>query len=289
MTIITITRGSDMNRILCSTGALIGRANGRDYTLLKECAKRLDCGGFEFMMYADWYEKADSIAEYFSGFDKPFPTFHIEKAVGELISGGTAEQDNTAVSLFEANCRLAQRLGSGKLVLHLWGGLASDMRFAHNLEMYPLLRDIADRYGLLLTIENVVCNISDPMTHLGELLAAYPDTAFTFDTKMAEFHGQLSDIYLEKNRHIWEHTSHLHVNDYKGGVKDWSNLKTLHIGDGQIEFDAFFGFIGKTGYKGDITIESTSFDKSGVIDFDKMNESIRKVQELLKKYGFAEM
>ena len=39
-----------MNRILCSTGALIGRPNGRDYTLLNECAKRLDCDGFEFMI-----------------------------------------------------------------------------------------------------------------------------------------------------------------------------------------------------------------------------------------------
>ena len=151
--------------------------------------------------------------------------------------------------------------------------------------MFAVLRDIADKYSLVLTVENVVCNFSDPLCHLAELLESYPDISFTFDTKMAEFHGQLSEIYLEKNRTIWEHTVHLHINDYKGGIKDWSNLKTLHIGDGQADLDTFFEFVGKTGYKGDITIESTSFDKlSGVIDFDKMNESIRKVRTLRDKY-----
>ena len=37
------------NRILCSTGALIGRPNGRDFTLLGPCTQKLTCDGFEFM------------------------------------------------------------------------------------------------------------------------------------------------------------------------------------------------------------------------------------------------
>ena len=40
-----------MSQILCSTGALIGKPNNRDYTLLKGLAGKLECDGFEFMMY----------------------------------------------------------------------------------------------------------------------------------------------------------------------------------------------------------------------------------------------
>ena len=53
-----------MNRILCSTGALIGRPNGRDYRLLEECVRRLECDGFEFMMYSTWYDQADALTAF---------------------------------------------------------------------------------------------------------------------------------------------------------------------------------------------------------------------------------
>ena len=270
-----------MNRVLCSTGALIGRPNGRNYKLLTECAQRLDCDGFEFMMYSDWYEKLDEIVELLESFPKSFPVFHIEKYVGDLISRNEQGDTEKALALFEKNCVFAQKTGAEKLVLHLWSGLDSDKDMPHNIEVYALLREIADRYQLMLTVENVVCNNFDPMTHLVELAEIYLDIRFTFDTKMAEFHGQLDLLYAKENRHIWERIAHMHINDYKGGVKDWSCLKTLHIGDGQIDFERLFSFIKEMDYSGDFTIESTSFDKSGIIDFDRMNHSIRKVREFL--------
>ncbi len=267
-----------MNRILCSTGALIGRPNGRDYTLLNECVKRLDCDGFEFMMYDDWYDKIDKIAAFLAEFSAPFPVFHVEKGAGDLISRNEPGDPKKALELFEMNCVLAQKTGAEKLVLHLWNGLHSDMDFPHNTEVYKYVREIAGRYRLLLTIENVVCSHSDPMTHLAELAKTYPDIRFTFDTKMAEFHGQLSELYSDEYRHIWERVAHIHINDYKGGYKDWSSLKTLHIGDGQIDFERFLGFVKRMGYAGDFTIESTSFDNTGIIDFEKMNRSIRTIR-----------
>ncbi len=36
-----------MCKILCSTGALIGKPNNRDYKLLKDLSKQLTCDGFE--------------------------------------------------------------------------------------------------------------------------------------------------------------------------------------------------------------------------------------------------
>lgn len=270
-----------MKRILCSTGALIGRSNGRDYRLLTGLADKIDCDGFELLMYDDWYSCADALSECLNAIGKPFPSFHIEKDVGELISRNDEDDSEKALELFEKNCIIARSIGSEKLVLHLWNGVHSDKAFLHNMKMYAPLRDIAVKYGLLLTVENVVCNYSDPMSRLKELLYYYPDIAFTFDTKMAEFHGQLLDICKDENRAVWDHVAHLHINDYKGGIKDWSSLKTLHIGEGQIDFKSLFSFVNSMGYDGDITIESTSFGKTtGIIDADSMNSSIARVREL---------
>ena len=38
-----------MCEILCSTGAIIGLPNGRDYNLLKPFSEQLECDGFEFI------------------------------------------------------------------------------------------------------------------------------------------------------------------------------------------------------------------------------------------------
>lgn len=275
-----------MKRILCSTGALIGRPNGRDFTLLTGLEDKLECDGFELLMYDDWYEKADELAETMNSMKKPFPVFHIEKTVGDLISRNGAGDTETALELFTQNCDIASRTGAEKLVLHLWSGIDSDKDMPHNTEIYRQLREISDSSGLLLTVENVVCNNLDPMTNMKTLSAASPDACFTFDTKMAEFHGQLMDITLDENRPLWDNVIHLHVNDYKGGIKDWSCLNTLHPGDGQIDFGRFFDFVRQTGYTGDITVESTSFDKTGRIDIEKINRSLLTVREL---YGLQKI
>lgn len=99
------------------------------------------------------------------------------------------------------------------------------------------------------------------------LAKLFPDIGFTFDTKMAAFHSQLELLYADENKPLFGAIRHLHINDYGGGHMDWANLKTLHIGSGHIDFGRFFGFINSMGYSGDITVEATSFDKSGQIDF----------------------
>ena len=47
-----------MNRILCPTGAVIGRPNGRDFTLLNKFREQLECDGYEFLMYDTTNPKA---------------------------------------------------------------------------------------------------------------------------------------------------------------------------------------------------------------------------------------
>ena len=79
-----------------------------------------------------------------------------------------------------------------------------------------------------------------------------------------------------------KHICHYHVNDYAGRYKEWEKLRTLPIGQGHIDFDRFFGFIHKIGYKGTFTLEATALDRNGVIDIDMLNKQfgfIRKAME----------
>ncbi|MBP1547283.1 MAG: TIM barrel protein [Oscillospiraceae bacterium] len=260
-----------MHRVLCSTGSLITRANGRNHRLLLGLAAQLDCDGFEFLIYEPWYAKLDEVTADIVSFGLTVPSVHCDKMIGELI----ANKDSKAFELFEINCRAAYALSAEKLVLHLWNGQISDSNFDVNMAAYPQLAEIAASYGLQLTVENVVCNCKSPLIHLTELMEKYPDIAFTFDTKMAEFHGEIIDCYDET---LWSHICHLHINDYKGGIMDWSNLRTLHLGEGQINFDDFFAYVKKIGYTGDFTVEATSVQTDGTVDINKLNADFLKIK-----------
>ncbi|MBQ7226123.1 MAG: sugar phosphate isomerase/epimerase [Clostridia bacterium] len=266
-----------MNKVLCSTGALIGRPNGRDFNLLKDIAPKLRCDGLELLMYDTWYDKIGELRACASSLPLPVYVFHLEKTIGELISHYKL---NEALEKMELNCALAKDIGSEKLVLHLWNGIISDKNISYNMECYKYLEEISQRYGLTLTVENVVCSGSTPLTHLYNLKELYPSIKFTFDTKMADFHKELDLIYDPKYRHVVASFDHLHINDRLGEYKDWSNLKVLHIGDGSVDFHRFFAFMREAGYTGDFTTEATSFDQTGKVDIDKVNKTLDKIKEL---------
>lgn len=271
-----------MNKILCSTGALIGRPNGRDYRLLKEFCPKLNCDGFELMVYPDWYGEKEEFIRFLKPLKINIPVLHCEKALAEHITRGGEEELAEAFRLFRINCDIASSLGADRMVLHLWNGVISDSRFENNLRAYGDLRKTAEEYGLDLLVENVVCH-KDPMTHWNELYRAYPDIHFIFDTKMADFHRQLDLLYKEEYAWLWKenHIRHYHVNDYGGDYMEWSNLKVLPVGKGHIDFEKFFAFLKKTGYRGDLTLEATGFDPTGRVDYHMLNSQFEKVRDLL--------
>ncbi len=260
-------------QILCSTGALIGRPNGRDYRLLEKLAPRLDCDGFELMLYDSWYPVIGELTEYLTSLRLNIPVMHCEKALAEHISRGGEEELKEAYRLFRINCGLAARLGAKKMVFHLWNGLISDSRFESNLAAYPELLRISQEFGLDLLIENVVCR-KDPFSHWIELQKSYPDIHFVFDTKMADFHRQLEQLYTPEYEWLWRdgHIRHYHVNDYGGGYMDWNDLRVLPPGKGHIDFDRFYAFIGRTGYRDTFTFEATGFDQQGTVHTETLNE-----------------
>lgn len=270
-----------MSTILCSTGAIIGRPNNRDYRLLENFSRRLACDGYEFMMYDTWYGDTLSLVRTLQSLNLHIPVMHCEKQIGEAVSKGEFDE---AFRRFGINCAIAGELGASKLVMHLWDGLTSDAYFDNNLKAYSVLREKADRHGIDLLIENVVCNQEDPLKHWYTLKEAYPDIHFIFDTKMAAFHGQLDLLYAEEYAWLWkeDHIRHFHVNDYAGGYKEWAKLRTLPIGQGHVDFEKFFAFLKKIGYAGTFTVESTAFDSSGAVDTDMLNRQFDYIRNALK-------
>ena len=271
-----------MREIFCSTGALLTRQNNRDWRLLQKAAPKIPCSGFEFLMYDSWYPVWEQVADEVSRMGLRIPVFHVEKGIGERISRGEEGDSERAGELFEINCKMARGLGAEKLVLHLWGGMASDSHIEDNLRQYFRLKETAERYGLLLTVENVVCNRENPLAHWKELAQADPEAVFTLDVRFASFHGQLDLVFSDACRWLWEGpVQHVHISDYRGGLTEWSQLKyCLHPGEGHIDYEKLAADLNRVGYDNTFTLESTSVLPGGVIDFEKLGESLEKVRKL---------
>ena len=272
--------------ILCSTGAIIGRVNGRDHRLIMKYFPLLRCDGMEFMMYGNWYENRREVAEELAASGIPFPAMHVDKSIGDRISRDQGGDTEEAVRDFEWNCEVADIIGARQLVMHLWGNVDSDRHIEHNYNIYRRLSKTARDHGLELTVENVVCSHADPMTHLSEMRALFPDCAFTIDTKMSAFHEQMPLFSSPEWAWLWEEKRirHLHINDYKGGYMDWSSLKTLFLGEGQIDFVPFFEAAGRYGYEGTLTCECTAMQPDGSVDIDRLNNSLDAARALTEKY-----
>ncbi len=293
-----------MNRILCSSGAFIGKANNNDYTLLKEYAPKLDCDGFELMMSSSWYPILDDVIAAVKTNGLNIPVIHSQKSLGEALCGMTTtfsegrfhdhvmppEEDKETFSRgterFRLNLKLAQKLGAEKMVLHLWNGTVSDKNIEKNVERFGAWKLLADKAGVELLVENVICNTYDPLKNVDLVAKTYPDAGFVYDTKMAEFHGQTMRIFSPEYEYIVKEgrIRHLHINDYGGGYMDWGHMQVLPIGAGHIDFEGFFTKLGEYGYSGDFTVESTALAKDGTVDFDMLNECFRKIGEFKKRF-----
>ena len=272
-------------RILASTGAFIGRPNGRNFRLLPEVLPKVEADGFELLLYDDWYPCLSDVAEVAKGTSCVFPVVHVEKSIGHLLGLGGEEDLRLALAYFDENLRVADKVGASKLVLHLWNGPSLDSHIERNLAAFSLLQRKAKAAGLLLTVENVVSfgkSPENPLDYMRALVEADSEVAFTYDLKMAAFHGQNERIFGPEYAFLWEEgrVAHLHVSDYAGGLLDWKGLKTMHLGKGHINFEEFFRQYNR-GWRCDTaTLECLSFLPDGSLIPEEMNESIRTLRKL---------
>ena len=294
-----------MKKILCSSGAVLGRYNNNNYRLLKEFAENLSCDGFEFMIDRNMVSEIEEIAETVKSYGLYIPVIHANKNLGEYLCGMTASFDDGAykeyimtpaeeqelfekgTELLKLNLKAASILGARKIVLHMWNGIASDKRLDNNIKRFGTWKDLAVKEGMDLLVENVICNQNDPLTNMNSVADAYSDVGFVYDTKMAEFHAQTLKLFDEPYVKLVKEgrIRHLHINDYGGGFKDWSNMKILPMGAGHVDFDTFFKKIFEFGYDGDFTVETNVIAEDGTVNFDTLHGCFDKIRDYMKKYG----
>lgn len=269
---------------------------------MKQYAELLRCDGFELMIGKSWYPQMDEMIETVKSHGLNIPVIHANKALGEYLCGMNRTYENghfneyfmtdveeqelfeKGTELFRLNLRAAQGLGARKMVLHLWNGVPSDRRLENNVKRYGTWKKMADEAGVDLMVENVICNVNDPLSNILQVADAYGDAHFVYDTKMAEFHGQTLQLFEEPYVRLLKEgmIRHLHINDYGGGYKDWSHMEVLPIGGGHVDFDTFFRRIFEYGYDGDYTVETTALDDNGNVDVSVLNDCFDKIREYLK-------
>ena len=281
-----------MNKVLCSTGTFIGRLNNFDYKLIGPYSGRINCDGYEMMIEPFWNtaEQLREIAGCVAGFNLNFETLHADKSIGDLISRNESGDLNEALRRFDLNCETASKIGAKLVVLHLWGGSASDKNIDFNIKVFETLLEIAERYGVTITVENVVCNTRSPLEHLCALYKIYGDRVkFIIDVRHAEFHKSLKKIC--ETEYLWKNVLHTHIADYKGGYMDWTKLRpVLRPGTGDVDFTYFFDFLKRIKYEGSLTLEAGARNADGTMTddsfsllfFDTLNESLDFIYRNIK-------
>lgn len=208
-----------------------------------------------------------------------FPVMHMTQTIGNLISRNEDGDIEKAVKLFEFNCEYAVKFGSKLLVLHLWGSHHSDKNIDVNIKTFSKLKEIADRYNLILTIENVICNFYKPLDNMEKLWDLYGNAVkFTIDVRHAEFHKSLVETC--ESEFLWSNNLvlHLHISDYSGEYMEYSKFfsNNTPITFGDVDFNYFFSFLRSINYSGSITIENNRISECDdlVYNFNKAYDFI---------------
>ena len=269
------------NPLLVSSGAIVSRYCGRDFSAFAELAREIEADGFEFMMLTAYYGKRSEILEMTRRRGIAFRTFHIEKEIGSLIARGEGDDLRLALELFEENLRFAAALHVSLCVLHLWGGEISDSRFENCLAVLPELYAMAAEYPFALTVENVPCTAATPYRRLLQLKERFPAAAFTLDLRFAAFHREEKRFFFDGD--LLRHVRHIHVSDLPKESRDARSLRPIvHPGEGCGDFPLLYDFLKKTdGYHGFITVESPVFLPERRFDIPKLNRTLTSLRKNL--------
>jgi sugar phosphate isomerase/epimerase len=275
------------NAILFSTAVFLNSKSNHDHNLIIDMIPKLVSPNFELFLSSYFVDRQNEFDVFTQNILKTleigahYPIMHVTQTIGDLISRNEDGDIEKALKLFEKNCEYAVKFRSKLLVLHLWGGLQSDKNIDINISTLPKLIEISNKYNLILTIENVVCNTYKPLDHLKKIWNIFGNTVkYTIDVRHAEFHKSLTETC--ESTFLWENNlvHHLHISDYGGGYMEWS--KFLHndtpITYGDVNFDYFFSFLKSIHYSGSITIENNKISENDdlVYNFNKAYEFIKK-------------
>ncbi len=268
--------------LLCSTGTLVGRANGYNHRIVSERWREIEADAFELMMLAAYYEKPNEVVRDLLGAGVDIRTIHFEKDITALLGLRTEEDRKEGFRLFSFNAEMGRRVGAEKAVFHLWDGRFSPEQTAKVISLLDELYEICEKNELELLVENVPARVPSPYENVAEIAARFPRARFTFDTRHCHVMGQL-DTFFESE--LWaERIGHIHVSDYSGETVPgmWGVTRPiLHPGEGIIDFETLFEKMPPCGAE-TITNESPVIGADGAVDIPKLNKTLRYLSEKMK-------
>lgn len=263
------------NEVYCSTGAFVGRVNGRNYHLITEYGGKLECDGFELMLFPQWQQNRQTLIDELSGSGLRFPVLHTDKSIGDMLSS-PEQKDEDIFYAWEKNCEAAAAVKADRIVFHPWGIPDSDHYLCSIFRRCGRMLDIAQTYGLTAAAENCICTFGSPLGHLERLAEEYPSIGFTIDTRAAQFHRELEAICKSK---LLPRVRHVHISDFHGEYKAWDKMyPVLYPGDGDVDFNTFFAALRSAGYSGGFTLESATMLPDGV-NTAQLNIGLRFIRE----------
>ncbi len=268
--------------VLCSTGTFTRERDAFDYRAILKYGPALDVDGLELLFYRQWYEQVDQIAADLRASELRFPAMHAEKSIGPALGSANPAEHAQALEKLAQNCRLAQRLGTEVLVLHLWGTPESDSYLERNLGSLGACNTLATDAGMALAIETIPCVQADPLTNVRRAIVRDERTRVALDTEFLAYHGQLEEALAADWLWQGQRVRHVHIKDYDGQMTDGEQRRRyLHPGEGEIDFAAFFAGLARRGFNGALSLEATVIGPALVVDLPRLQASLSALRALV--------
>ncbi len=268
--------------LLCSTGTLVGRANGFDHTIVCKHHKEIEADAFELMMLAAFYGKMDEVARDLTRAGVDIRAIHFEKDITALLGLHGEEERREGLCRFTQNAEMGRHVGAEKAVFHLWDGRFSPEQVENVIVLLEDLYEICEKNGLELLVENVPCRVPTPYENVAEAAKRYKEARFTFDTRHCHLLGQIETFFQSE---LWaSRIGHIHVSDYSGETVPgmWGVTRPiLHPGEGIIDFEKLFAEMPPCGAE-TLTNESPVIAADGTVNLEKLNKTLRYLCEKMK-------
>ncbi len=186
-----------------------------------------------------------------------------------FIFGNYPRRLDEGLELYRRQIEAASILGANTVVLH---GVVRQMNISDELflERYAMLEALADSYGVVIAMENVVRCKSGSLDFIRHIKTRHPNIKFVLDFKQVRREGaELSEFIRAMGASI----AHIHISD--GG----KNGDCIPIGTGDEDFCRAFLQLAEVGFTGSVSVElyRTSYTHT-----DEVLSSLQRLEQILK-------
>lgn len=257
--------------ILCSSGVLFEKDRPHPESILA-LAPKLPAEGIEVLVTRHMVGTLDAAAERLSSVALDFPVVHAPKRAGSLLPG-----DEGVVQLSES-VRFAHQIGADLVVLHLWDLPEGDTNFATRLDAAVVAADIAADAGVAVAIETIPCLAATPLVNVERALEQEPRLTVALDTEFLAYHDELEPAL--RASWLWADgvVRHIHLKDYVDGLFGPDGRRRYRaLGEGTIDFPAFFDALEDLSYGGAVSLECAPPAVGGGPDVDAISRSLSRI------------